>query len=159
MSKLFLWALFILYLCLITNLILYKNYVGSIQYNDDYGSLTIAQNFRRANCVPFKTIWDMAHEGANAFVIQNIIGNLALFIPLGFLLPVLLPAFTSFVRLILVAFLLSQSYETIQLITVLGIFDIDDTILNTIGALIGFFIVKRFSLHRNSNSNLYKESP
>lgn len=95
----------------------------------------------------------MAHEGANTFVFQNIVGNIVLFIPLGFLLPILIPAYNSVQKIMLLGFCLSFSFEFIQLITVLGIFDIDDTMLNTLGCLIGFFAFKYFVADKNVGQN------
>ena len=77
-------------------------------------------------------------------VIENILGNIILFIPLGIFLS-LFPKY-SLKRITAVAFLCSLSIELIQLIcrqfgnyrTV----DIDDIILNTTGALLGFIITR-----------------
>jgi len=148
MKKLFLWVAFILYLCLLIKIIFYKNYIGSIQYPDYYGVLSVYQNFERANFVPFKTIWELISVESGFFAFENITGNILLFLPLGVFLPILMPAFTSFRKTLAIGFFLSLSFELIQLITVLGFFDIDDTILNTLGSVIGYFIWRIFSFYK-----------
>jgi glycopeptide antibiotics resistance protein len=74
------------------------------------------------------------------FMMNNLLGNLLGFIPFGFLLPLLMPFFRNIVKILLAGFLLSLGYETVQLVFGLGIFDVDDLILNTTGVLIGFII-------------------
>jgi glycopeptide antibiotics resistance protein len=149
MSKPFLWILLFLYLSLVTKLILFKNYVGTIQYSNYHGVLTFRQNLQRANFVPFKTLGVMVGQ-VDTFVIQNILGNVFLFIPLGILLPILIPSVASFSRISIAGIALSAMYEVIQLIKVYGIFDVDDIILNSIGAVIGFIIYKQFSHYRKA---------
>ncbi|HUS00686.1 MAG TPA: VanZ family protein [Chitinophagaceae bacterium] len=76
--------------------------------------------------------------------IENIIGNILLFIPLGIFL-----FYSSFSleRVIIIAFSCSVCIELIQLIsTEFGNYrtvDIDDILLNTFGALAGFIIIKK----------------
>ena len=76
---------------------------------------------------------------------QNIIGNIVLFIPLGILLPFALKMFHSFKRVFVFAFFLSLNIESIQFLSrFLGNFrvvDIDDILLNTLGACIGFGVL------------------
>ena len=66
----------------------------------------------------------------------NVIGNLVLFIPFGFFLPLLSNSF-SFTRTIFYAFLFSTTIEITQLILPRGS-DIDDVWLNCLGAIIGW---------------------
>jgi glycopeptide antibiotics resistance protein len=76
---------------------------------------------------------------------QNIIGNIVLFIPLGILLPFASKRFYSLTRVFVFAFCLSLSIEVIQFFSrFLGNFrvvDIDDILLNTLGACIGFSVL------------------
>jgi glycopeptide antibiotics resistance protein len=77
--------------------------------------------------------------------LANIIGNIVLFIPLGILLPFVSKKFHSLKRLCIFAFCLSLSIEAIQFLSrFLGNFrvvDIDDILLNTLGAWIGFRVL------------------
>jgi glycopeptide antibiotics resistance protein len=88
-----------------------------------------------------------AHPHLTAFCLRNTLGNIALFLPLGILLPLIFTRLRSWQRMIAIAFLLSLSIETIQfMLRFIGsprAVDIDDVILNTCGAWLGWVIAKR----------------
>lgn len=71
--------------------------------------------------------------------IRNIVGNAILLLPMGILLPLLWTKFRKIGRVTLFAFLFSLGIETLQLLfTLLGnMVDVDDILLNTLGAFIG----------------------
>ena len=87
-----------------------------------------------------------AHPHLTAFCLKNTLGNIALFLPFGFLLPLLFKSCGSLRRVMLVGFCLSLSIETIQFfsrfIGSLRAVDIDDVLLNTLGACLGFVIYR-----------------
>lgn len=101
------------------------------------------------NLVPFKTIWQYLYlliKQTNRYLLPhafiNLFGNIAAFVPLGFLLPCLWKKVESFGRFLLCTVSCVVSVELIQLFTLRGSCDIDDLILNVIGALIGFIILR-----------------
>lgn len=63
-------------------------------------------------------------------------GNISAFIPFGILIPLLYR--TSFVRFMILFILSILVLETIQALTFLGSFDMNDVIQNSLGAAIGF---------------------
>lgn len=69
---------------------------------------------------------------------RNIILNILLFVPLGVLLPMGLKRFKSFWKTYLAGFLLTLGIESLQLFLKKGIFELDDILNNTIGAMIGY---------------------
>jgi glycopeptide antibiotics resistance protein len=69
-------------------------------------------------------------------------GSILLFIPLGFLLPVLNKKFNRFNKTIKISLALSLTIEILQYLFRVGQFDIDDIILNTIGSILGFYALK-----------------
>jgi glycopeptide antibiotics resistance protein len=71
---------------------------------------------------------------------KDLFGNVLLFIPLPFFLLYFF-GMRSFSRLLLVSFITSLVVETIQFIFRIGVADIDDLFLNTIGALTGLLIL------------------
>lgn len=71
-----------------------------------------------------------------AFV--NLFGNIAAFVPLGFLLPCLWQKGRRFGWFLLGTAALLVAVELTQLFTLLGSCDVDDVILNLFGALIGY---------------------
>ena len=77
----------------------------------------------------------------------NLAGNVIGFLPFGFIVPVMHKKMESFWKVSLLGFMFSLCVETIQLITKVGCFDVDDLILNTLGAMIGcgaFLICNKF---------------
>jgi glycopeptide antibiotics resistance protein len=82
-----------------------------------------------------------------SFWVKNMGGNIILFIPLGILIPVIWSQFMRAWKTVGIAFLISITIESLQLITLyMGnsyrAFDIDDIIMNCIGTLIGYCILK-----------------
>jgi hypothetical protein len=76
--------------------------------------------------------------------VKQIGGNIVLGMPFGVLLPALFPRARGLVRVVLVTALVMVIVEAIQGTIVEGrAFDIDDVILNTSGALIGYLLLGR----------------
>lgn len=82
--------------------------------------------------------------------LRNIILNILLFFPFGYLLPRLFPRLRWW-QVILLGLAFSLCIELLQLITRLGYADVDDLINNTLGAAIGFLCYK---LILNNNASL-----
>ncbi len=70
----------------------------------------------------------------------NLVGNVVMFIPLGYLLPKTFTPLRKFFKLFLCVMLSIIAVELLQLFTGLGSCDIDDLILNMAGAVIGYLI-------------------
>ncbi|WP_254886209.1 VanZ family protein [Streptomyces sp. NA02950] len=76
--------------------------------------------------------------------IKQIGGNVLLGAPFGVLLPMLMPRARGAVRVVLVTGLVMVMVETAQGLIVEGrAFDVDDVILNTSGALLGYVLIGR----------------
>jgi glycopeptide antibiotics resistance protein len=93
------------------------------------------------NLTPFATINHFLLD--NNIQLQqrliNLVGNIAVFVPFGLLLPFLFEKrkyWKSFASFLSGLFVL----ETLQLLSKRGNFDIDDFLLNTIGFIIGYCI-------------------
>ncbi|MCL2855643.1 MAG: VanZ family protein [Defluviitaleaceae bacterium] len=74
--------------------------------------------------------------------IMGIALNIAMFVPLGLLTPIL---WRKMAKLHRIAALLAAStlfIETTQLLTARGVFSLEDMLHNTIGGLLGFFVFK-----------------
>lgn len=98
-----------------------------------------------SNFVPFQTIsiyFNALFDGSmNIDIpIKNLFGNLLMFLPMGIYLPYFLRKLNKLGTFTISIIILLLSIEVIQLVTRLGSFDIDDLILNMVGALIGFGI-------------------
>lgn len=81
-------------------------------------------------------------------LIKNFIGNIILFIPMGFLLPLLRRHINKLIKAIHYGACISLIIETTQIVIHLflssynKVFDINDIILNTIGMMLGYIIFK-----------------
>ena len=109
------------------------------------------------NVIPvFNTIKDVSSssqlpEMQNFMIkvwLKNILGNMLLLFPFGLLLPILWRKFNNIKNTLLYSFLFSLGIEVIQLLSYyvgnMGrSFDIDDIILNTFGAWIGYIVYKK----------------
>ncbi len=100
---------------------------------------------KNINPVPFATVTRFAavlnhsksrHAVMHAFV--NLAGNVVMFIPLGMLLPILWRRWRKGWKCMLLCAAVIISIELIQLFAMLGTCDIDDLILNLLGAAIGY---------------------
>ncbi|WHX24574.1 VanZ family protein [Virgibacillus halodenitrificans] len=113
-----------------------------------YTDLTLLEYMKTSsNFVPFKTIntyfTAIIDNSMNRSIpIKNLVGNLFMFLPMGIYLPFLIKKIAGLGRFVLSMIVLLLFIEVIQLVTRRGSFDIDDFILNMIGALIGFAIWK-----------------
>lgn len=99
--------------------------------------------YRNLNLDPY--IWDIYMSDSLNKI--NIIGNVILFIPLT----ILYRAFGNsnlkkFFKSILIAFILSVFFEAFQFVFEIGITDVNDIILNTLGGIIGTIIYSLISL-------------
>lgn len=72
----------------------------------------------------------------------NVIGNFIVFMPFGFLLPLLSRYKYNFVFMTLLSLEFSLMIELVQLVTKLGSFDVDDLLLNTLGGFAGYVLYR-----------------
>lgn len=144
------WILFAIYFVLLIKVILFKYPTPMIKAILQ-GDSSISLGFRIAhnsNFIPMKTIFYYLFESDNIIIsIKNILGNIIVFMPFGFLLPIATDKINKLKSIVISSLLLSLIFETIQLLTGLGEFDVDDILLNILGAVIGYMfyhIVVRF---------------
>jgi len=93
-----------------------------------------------ANLVPFKSILPYL-LGERGFMIAciNIIGNIVLLVPIGFLVPFVYRNMT-WKKSIILAVAAGLTIEGMQALLHVGIFDIDDIILNGLGVMVGYWV-------------------
>ncbi len=90
------------------------------------------------NGIPFHTIAIYWHNLGSWFWMRNALGNIGLLLPLGLLGPIALPALDRWWRIALLALAYSAAIEISQLWIPDRSADIDDVIVNVVGALLGF---------------------
>ncbi len=93
---------------------------------------------KSVNLVLFDSIKLMWESGSYWLILKNIIGNILLFMPLGFLMPLVSKKGKSFLIIGIIGFLTSMVIELLQYFVAHRIFDIDDILLNALGALVGY---------------------
>ncbi len=110
------------------------------------------EGVRNVNFIPLYTLRqylkmllssDRAYLVRHAFI--NLAGNVVMFVPLGILLPGIWKSVRAFWKTMLWAVLTVAAVEASQYATALGSCDIDDLILNIIGAAIGWCLWKLFT--------------
>lgn len=140
-------AALIIYLYLLTKLILFKG--GAVDFEVVRVQLRAFLHqpdlihTRTVNLTPFQEIsrdWNSLslHRPGTAI---HLVGNVMAFIPLGVFIPILMGnKLLSGANVFLSSLLLSLGYEVTQLLTGMGIFDVDDLMLNTLGGVIGYIL-------------------
>ncbi|MBQ8074448.1 MAG: VanZ family protein [Oscillospiraceae bacterium] len=101
------------------------------------------------NWTPFVHLSDFARR--KDFYL-NIIGNVAMFIPSGIVLPVVYKQLNTFGKVLLAGAGLSLCIEILQLPFSVRASDIDDLILNTAGVVIGYGIYALFQFIKRRRS-------
>lgn len=127
-------VLFILYLVLLTYFLFFAEEMGrspDVRARYSY-NLVLFKEIRRF--IVYRHIL-----GYKA-VILNIAGNVIAFMPFGFFLPVIWQRTKHWYTTTLLGFTVSLCIETAQLGFRVGSFDVDDLVLNTIGALAGYLV-------------------
>ena len=117
--------------------LLFGQRIGGVIYTE-YGSALAAN----CNLIPFATAGEMLvlllSRQAASFAFINLAGNIVMFIPLGYLLPMIWTKLRSWKRILRCGFLSVLCIELLQLVTLLGSFDIDDLWMNILGIMIGY---------------------
>ena len=71
---------------------------------------------------------------------KQIMGNLVMLFPLGIYIPLLYPRLSGFFAVVFISLLFSLLIESFQLVTRFRSADVDDVLLNTLGACVGFLV-------------------
>ena len=126
-------VLLILYLVLLTYYLFFAEAMGRTpEIREGYSyNLVLFKEIRRF--IVYREIL-----GFHA-VMLNIVGNVVAFMPFGFILPEVWDQLNRWYTIMFLGFLFSLCIEFAQLIGHVGSFDVDDLLLNTIGALLGYF--------------------
>jgi glycopeptide antibiotics resistance protein len=98
-----------------------------------------AQTTGQSNLIPFKTILSYILSSKGIIIVGiNLIGNIALLVPVGFIAPFVFQN-NTWRKAIILAASAGLALEVLQVILRVGIFDIDDVILNGLGVIIGYW--------------------
>ncbi len=134
----------IIYIAILINVVVFKNiptiHIGHMMFR--FGG---RETIHPANFVPFKNILSYLLDKHGMIIgFINIAGNIIPFIPVGLLIPFVYKNVT-WQKVVLIALALTLVFELTEVVFHIGIFDIDDIILNTFGVLIGYWVWKLFA--------------
>lgn len=110
-------------------------------FSDWYGRSGELRNFRY-NLELFKEIkrfWTYREKLGFFATFTNLIGNIFIFVPFGFFLP-MASKYRSFFFTLFYSFGVSLCVEIFQFFARIGSFDVDDLFLNTVGGVAGFIL-------------------
>lgn len=129
-----LWVLLVYYLAILTVLL----FLGGLFHMDRGWGGTI-------NLEPFHTIRNYLryYRNTGSYIsILNLLGNVVIMVPLGMLVPLLFRPMRRFWLSLPLFALVSVGVEYIQWLTATGAADVDDSILNFVGAAAGYVLVR-----------------
>lgn len=149
MNKIFVSALFVLYMYAIIRVILFKfrwrdlNFL-LYQLQTNLGNpANLINELKMGNIIPFKTIFINIHSLSSWPDFSNLVGNIVAFIPFGMFLVLLSKnRGMSFIGVLGRTLSFSLCLECLQVVFSLGVFDVDDLILNTSGGVLGYCTIK-----------------
>lgn len=132
------WILFVYYLYILAMLLFFGGLFGvDRSYSGDF------------QLVPFHTIRNYAefYHATGSFVgLSNLLGNVVVLMPFGFFFPVLFPKTRKFWIFFPLVALIALGVELVQWKTGTGIGDIDDSILNFLGAVLAYCLTRGVQL-------------
>lgn len=113
------------------------------------------QAVANVNLVPFQTIERYVRlltgdysDHLRWHAVVNLVGNVVMFLPLGFLPPILWKKFRPLWRCLLRGTAIIILVELVQLFALVGSCDVDDLLLNVIGIALGYGVYRLFSTKR-----------
>jgi VanZ family protein len=129
-----------LIVCAFAALVLFSAVLARLTLTPSHASEGVAT----ANMRPGASLRQYAEEYTFLAAAKQAGGNLLLGVPFGVLLPVLVPRSMRLLRVIVLTVVVMALVELAQGAIVVGrAFDVDDVILNTTGALIGYVLLGR----------------
>ena len=134
---------FLLYLHMLLSFTLASTYFyrpSSFAFTDPEGFSLYLQT--RVNLIPFYTIKEISDVGGFYTVIVNNLGNILVLMPMGVFLPLIFFRQRRILMFVLTVTLCVILIESTQMLFLMGVWDIDDLILNVTGAVIMFLVMR-----------------
>ena len=126
--------LFVLYIAFIIYYLIFSDWYGRGDVMSEY----------RYNLVLFREIkrfWKYREQLGMFAMFTNLFGNVLIFMPFGFFMPIAC-RYKRFFSSLFYSFGLSLCVETFQLVAKVGSFDVDDILLNTLGGIFGYLFYR-----------------
>ena len=149
--------IFFLYLLVVIKVIIFKYPLEQLRaIAATWEKEVILEGLDTANFTLFKTIRMYIDYSYKLNSFENLVGNIVVFVPFGFLLPYVMKRGRNFFVMLLNAFVLVLGIEVFQLFSAFGAFDVDDILLNCLGAVLGYLgyliyeaIRRRYALRKS----------
>ncbi|MFC8260156.1 VanZ family protein [Streptomyces sp. NPDC057291] len=138
---------------LLRALVLVTTFLALVAFSMALAKVTLtpspaSEDLVRSNLSPGRSLRQYAENYTFLAACKQAGGNLLLGVPFGILLPILVPRRLRMLRMVLLTVTVMVVIELVQGALVPGrAFDIDDAILNTSGALLGYLLVGRRISH------------
>jgi glycopeptide antibiotics resistance protein len=101
-----------------------------------------------SNLIPFKTIGpELSGRGNRLIAMVNLFGNILPFMPVGLLAPLVFPSI-RWRKALALGVLTGLTCEGMELVFKVGIFDVDDILLNTLGVVLGYGLFLLFLIFK-----------
>lgn len=123
------WIMFYIYILLLSYFLFFSERYGRDLVTEEY-NLHLFREIKRF-------IKYREYIGLEGFLV-NIFGNIFAFSPFGFFLPMLNKSYRKFYIITVLSILFSLIIETVQLLLKVGVFDVDDILMNSIGGILGY---------------------
>ncbi len=131
--------IFFMYLLVVIKVIIFKYPLEQLkEIASTWEKGVILEGLDTANFTLFKTIRMYIDYSYMLNSFENLVGNVVVFIPFGFLLPYVTKWGRNFFVMLINAFFFVLGIEVFQLFSAFGAFDVDDILLNCVGAVLGY---------------------
>ena len=111
------------------------------------------------NFIPFKSIVpELSGRGNQLIAMVNFFGNIIPFMPIGLLAPLVVRSIScSWKKALVLGVGTGLSFEVMEVVFRVGIFDVDDIILNAFGVMAGYgvFVMCKRRAHLQSEKRAY----
>ncbi len=126
------WFLFLIYMAVMVYFLFFSEGFhrtdGTLyQYN-----VNLFQEIKRG-------FWCLEHGDIQYFIV-NVVLNVVAFVPFGFILPIISPKNRKLFNVFLLSLEMTLAIEILQMVFRVGIFDIDDIYMNTLGGTLGYVL-------------------
>ena len=139
--------LFALYIVVVIKVIIFKYPFEQLRaIANTWQKGVILEGLGTANFVPFHTIKMYIDYAYKLNSVENLAGNVLVFVPFGFLFPFVAREGERFFVMFVNAFVFILGIEVFQLFSAFGAFDVDDILLNCLGAAVGYGIYRIFMI-------------
>ncbi|MBQ9990237.1 MAG: VanZ family protein [Lachnospiraceae bacterium] len=135
--------LFWLYIILTIKLIVFKYPFDQLwEIASGWEKGVILEGLETANFTIGKSIRMYIHHFRALNWFPNLFGNLLIFVPFGYLLPICYPRLSKWQCTMAVSVTFILGIELFQLLSAFGAFDVDDILLNALGVVLGYGVYR-----------------